>query len=182
MRNRGHDTGTLVPDVIDTQGADRYSEWMRLIEIVKPECIKVPLVATAKQGVIYELVDLLADVERIAARQELREAVWKRELTRTTGIGHGIAIPHGKIAGCDHLCMALGTTAEPIDFGAIDHKPVKLVILLASPIDQTGPHIQALAQISRILTDDEFRAAVLRAATGSEIHELIGEQEAKTPV
>ena len=154
---------------------------MRLTEIVNPDCIKVPLVATAKQDVIYELVDLLAGVENIAARQELREAVWKRELTRTTGIGHGIAIPHGKIAGCDHLCMALGKTAVPIDFGAIDHKPVELVILLASPIDQTGPHIQALAQISRLMADADFRNSLKRARTSDELYRLIAVKETQPP-
>ena len=152
---------------------------MRLTDILQPGCVKVGLEATTKQEAICELVDLLAAAEGIDDVQELRDAVWKREQTRTTGIGHGIAIPHGKVAGCQRLCMALAKTTVPIEFGAIDGKPVELIILLASPFDQTGPHIQALAQISHLLTDEDFRSAIHRVTTSNAIYELICEQEAK---
>ena len=154
---------------------------MRLTEILNPQCVKVPLSATGKEQAIYELVDILANTSEITDVAELRQAVWQREQTRTTGIGHGIAIPHGKISGCTHLCMAVGKADQPIDFGAIDGKPVELIILLASPIDQTGPHIQVLAQISRMLTDDDFRAAVKRTQSPPQLYELIAQQEAKAP-
>lgn len=153
---------------------------MRLTEILQPECVKVPLTATTRQAVIFELVDLLSDVTGIADREGLRDAVWKREQTRTTGIGHGIAIPHGKVAGCTRLCMAMGKTAQPIDFNAIDGQPVRVVFLLASRPDQTGPHIQALAQISHLLTDDGFRSALHQVTTAREIHDLIAEHETKS--
>ena len=130
---------------------------MHLTEILKPDFIRVPLEATAKQAVIFELVDLLAEKVGLTDSQPLRDAVWSREMTRTTGIGHGLAIPHGKLTGLGGLCMAMGVAREPIEFGAIDGCPVELVMLLASPIDQTGPHIQALAQISKVMTDAAFR-------------------------
>lgn len=155
---------------------------MRLTGILRTDCVKIPLVATDKQAAIYELVDLLADGEGLDGHDELREAVWKREQTRTTGIGHGIAIPHGKISGCDRLCMAVGKADPPIEFGAIDDKPVELIFLLASPVDQTGPHIQALAQISRILTDGEFRIAMRAAESAEQVYALIADEEAKAPV
>ena len=150
---------------------------MRLTEILQPECVKVPLLATTKQTVIYELVDLLADTSQITDRDELRDAVWQREQTRTTGIGHGIAIPHGKIVGCEKLCMAVGKASQPIDFVAIDGKPVEILILLASPIDQTGPHIQVLARISRMLTDSEFRMEWGSAQSPRQLYELIERNE-----
>jgi fructose-specific phosphotransferase system IIA component len=152
---------------------------MRLTEILQPDCIKIPLAATSRQAAIYELVDLLADKAGIQGREQLKEAVWARETTRTTGIGHGIAIPHGKSTGCSKLSIAIGLTAQPIDFGAIDGKPVQLIILLASPPDQTGPHIQALARISRMLTDDKFRSTIKRSTSAEEVYKLISDSEAK---
>ena len=152
---------------------------MRLTDILQPDCIKVPLEAADKQRAIFELVDLMSDKVGITTRDQLKDAVWQRETTRTTGIGHGIAIPHGKSAGCTRLSMAIGLTAKPLDFGAIDGKPVTLIILLASPPDQTGPHIQALARISRMLTDDRFRAAIKAAPNADDVYRLISEHEAR---
>ena len=150
---------------------------MLLTEILKPDCIKVPLEATNKQEAIYELVELLCDQCDIAAVDELKRAVWDRETTRTTGIGHSIAIPHGKTTGCPELCMAMGRPAQPLDFGAIDNKPVELIFLLASPLDQTGPHIQALARISQMLTQQDIRTAMLTAETAEDIYRLIGQHQ-----
>ena len=150
---------------------------MRLTDILQPDCIQVPLEAENKQQAIYQLVDLLCDRCGISAVDELKRAVWDRETTRTTGIGHGIAIPHGKTAGCPKLCMVVGRPAQPIDFGAIDNKPVELVILLASPLDQTGPHIQALARISQMLTQEDLRDAMMTAVTAEEVYRLIEQHQ-----
>lgn len=150
---------------------------MRLTDILQLQCIKTPLAATTKQAAIYELVDMLADCHGIVSRDGLKSAVWERETTRTTGIGHGIAIPHGKTPGCAKLVMALGKPAAPIEFGAIDHKPVDLIILLASPPDQTGPHIQALASVSQMLVDENVRNAIKAAQTAGEILELVRQHQ-----
>lgn len=152
---------------------------MRLTEILREDCVKVPLEADSKEAAIYELVDLLAGKAGIAAVDDLKKAVWARETTRTTGIGHGIGIPHGKAAGVDRLRMAIGRPRQPIEFRAIDGRPVDLIILLASPADQTGPHIQALAKISRLLTDETLRAALKTAPTGGELFGLIAQHEAQ---
>jgi fructose-specific phosphotransferase system IIA component len=152
---------------------------MRLTDILQPACIKVPLDANVKQDAIFELIDLLATCAKIDQPQQLKDAVWQRETARTTGIGHGIAIPHGKSPGTTRLSMAIGLAREPIEFAAIDGKPVQVVILLASPPEQTGPHIQALARISRMLTDDRFRASIKAAPSAAEVYRLITEQEAR---
>jgi fructose-specific phosphotransferase system IIA component len=154
---------------------------MRLTDILQPDCVMVPLETQTKQEAIYALTDLLAAHTPIADVEQLKEAVWQRETTRTTGIGHGIGIPHGKSSGVDQLRMAIGLSAQPIDFGAIDGKGVDLILLLASPLDQTGPHIQALAKISRMLTDDDFRDALKRAENADQLYQLIAEQEAQMP-
>ena len=152
---------------------------MLLNEILKPACIKVPLASSDKQAALYELVDVLGENSAVTEVQQLKDAVWQREQTRTTGIGHGIGIPHGKTGCLDALHMAIGLPAEPLDFGAIDGKPVELIILLASPADQTGPHIQALAKISRILTDDTFRDAVKKAESAEQLYEMLIQHEAE---
>lgn len=150
---------------------------MNLLDILTPECIKAPLAAREKHGAIDELVDVLAAAGRVRDPAALKEAVWTREQTRTTGIGHGLAIPHGKSAGIESLAMAIGKPAEPMDFQAIDARPVRLVVLLASPTDRTSDHIQALARISRLMMMDDFRERIYGAQSATEIYELIRSQE-----
>ncbi len=157
---------------------------MRLTDILNSHCVKVPLTATTKQEAIFELVDVLAAGQGIAdaCRQELRANVWQREQTRSTGIGHGVAIPHGKCKSLRELCMAVGKVSPPMDFTSIDGKPVELVFLLASPVDQTGPHIQALASISRMLTDPLVRNGIKAALTAQELLEAVNRYENKVAV
>jgi mannitol/fructose-specific phosphotransferase system IIA component (Ntr-type) len=150
---------------------------MRLTEILKPVNIKVPLEAKIKTDAIGELVELLAGNGELTDAKKVLDAVLDREATRTTGIGNGLAIPHGKCTGTDHLVMAIGRPATPIDFQAIDGRPVNLIWLLSSPPDKTGPHIHALARISRLMTIDRFRQALSAAKTSQEIFDIIVQQE-----
>lgn len=150
---------------------------MRLTEILKPENIKVPLEAKVKTDAIGELVQLLADNGELTDPKKVLDAVLDREATRTTGIGSGLAIPHGKCTGTDHLVMAIGRAGTPIDFQAIDGRPVDLIWLLSSPPDKTGPHIHALARISRLMTIPRFRQALSQAKTPQEIFDSIVQQE-----
>lgn len=151
---------------------------MRITEILSPDCVKVPLEADSKQEAIFELVDVLSGYIALKDVDALKQAVWQREQTRTTGIGHGVAIPHGKCAGIGALAMAIGLPARPIEFGAVDGKPVQLVILLASPPDQTGPHIQALQGVSRLLTEEDTRDAIKAAKSASDLYQIIADAEA----
>jgi fructose-specific phosphotransferase system IIA component len=150
---------------------------MNLLDIITVDCIKAPLVARDKKGVIDELVDLLVAATRVSDGQALKDAVWTREQTRTTGIGHGLAIPHGKCGGMGSLAMAIGKPAEPMNFEAIDGKPVRLIVLLASPPDKTSDHIQALARISRLMTMDRFREQIYAAENSQQIFDLLKSQE-----
>ena len=150
---------------------------MNITDILSPQSIKVPLVSTDKHGAIDELIDVLVQRGNITDASALRAAVWQRETTRTTGIGHGLAIPHGKSECCGGLVMAIGKPEKPIDFQSIDGRPVSLIFLLASPPDQTGPHIQVLARISRLMTRPEFRASVIGAPSSQAIYELISNEE-----
>src|SRR6476660_3613851 len=150
---------------------------MRLTEILKPQNIKLPLEATTKAEAIGELVTLLAGNAEVSDAKKVLDAVLEREGTRTTGIGNGLAIPHGKCTGTDHLVMAVGKAATPIDFQAIDGRPVTWIWLLTSPPDKTGPHIHALARISRLMTIDSFRQTLATAKTPQDVFDIIQKQE-----
>jgi len=151
---------------------------MNLLDILKLGCIKVPLEHAEKKAVIDEMVDLIGAAYAISDTASLKGAVWSREQTRTTGIGQGLAIPHGKSDVCDDLMLAIGKPASPIEFQSIDRQPVRLVVLLVSPPDQTSRHIQALARISRLMTQDDFREAVYHAASAEAIYRLFEQYEA----
>jgi len=150
---------------------------MLLTQILEPTCVKVPLEGKDKNSVITELVDLLADNGMLLDRDRALEAVMLREQTRSTGIGAGIAIPHGKCNAVKELVMAIGITSEPLDFESVDAKPVSIVILLVSPADQTGPHIQALARISRLMLDAEFKQQLEKADSAQQVYELLSSKE-----
>ncbi len=150
---------------------------MRLSDILKLSHIKVPLVAKNKKEAIGEMVQLLADAGEVKDAKILLNSVLEREATRTTGIGNGLAIPHGKCAGVDHLVVAIGKPEAPIDFESIDGRPVSLIVMLASPPDQTGPHIQALARISRLMNVDAFRQAMRAATSAQQILDAVKTQE-----
>jgi mannitol/fructose-specific phosphotransferase system IIA component (Ntr-type) len=150
---------------------------MVLTQLLQPTCVKVPLEGTDKDGVITELVDLLDANGLLLDRENVLEAVFNRERIRGTGIGIGIAIPHGKCTGVNELVMAIGIAHEPIDFESIDGKPVFVVVLLLSPPDQTGPHIQALARIGRMLLDKDFKKALEEAESDEAVYELLSTRE-----
>jgi mannitol/fructose-specific phosphotransferase system IIA component (Ntr-type) len=150
---------------------------MVLTQILQPTCVKAPLDGRDKDSVITELVGLLAENNLLLDRDVVLESVFAREQTRSTGIGSGIAIPHGKCTGVDDLVMAVGIAPEPVNFDSIDQKPVSIIILLVSPADRTGPHIQALARISRLMLDEEFKAKLEKAASPEEVYQLISIKE-----
>jgi fructose-specific phosphotransferase system IIA component len=150
---------------------------MRLTDMLKPQNIRVPLVATNKNDAITELVELLHANGEIADAKSVLASVLEREATRTTGIGNGLAIPHGKCTGTDHLVMAIGKPLKPIDFQSIDGRPVTLIWLLTSPPDKTGPHIHALARISRLMTIEKFRQALNAARGAQDVYDTIVQQE-----
>jgi fructose-specific phosphotransferase system IIA component len=150
---------------------------MILSQILVPGCVKVPLEGRDKNSVITELVNLLDGNKMLLNRDVALQAVLAREQTRSTGIGSGIAIPHGKCNVVRELVMAVGIAGQPIDFDSVDGKPVSIVILLLSPLDQTGPHIQALAKISRLMLDEAFRGKLQKARSGQEVCDLLSERE-----
>ena len=150
---------------------------MRILELLSPSCVRVPLHSTQKQEILDELVDLLTENGLCPDAASVKRAVWERETQRSTGIGEGLAIPHGKCAALPGLVLAIGKPAQPIEFGSIDKKPVQLVILLVSPPEKKDEHIQALGKISKIMTSSEFRQRAYAATTAAELHALFRDAE-----
>ena len=146
--------------------------------LLTAERILLPLHAETKEQAIRRLVAVLAETDSVSDAEQAVQAVLLREHTRTTGIGHALAIPHAKLPNLKRPAMAVGLASEPIiDFDSVDGRPVSVVVLLLSPQGQTAQHIQALARISRLLCVDAFRKRLLKAQSPDEAYRLICEEE-----
>lgn len=146
---------------------------MQLTDILEVTCVKVPLQARDKTSAIKELIDLLAQDIGFRDYEAVCQAVMEREAIRSTGVGQGFAIPHGKTNTVERIYMAVGKLNAPIDFKSIDGQMVTMIVLLVSPLDQTGPHIQALARISRLMTDQKLRKSLWASNSAEELFQLI---------
>lgn len=151
---------------------------MKIPDILRPECVRVPLLAAEKISAITELVDVLEASGQIGNRDVVLQSILAREEARSTATEFGLAVPHGKSEGVSRLVMAVGKPEMPIDFGGDGrYPPSDLLVLLASPIDQTGPHIQALARISRVWLDPAFRAAINAATQADQVFAVFIEHD-----
>ncbi len=150
---------------------------MSLTELLDENAILVNLKATQKQEVIEELAAALTASGRISDNREVLQAVLEREKIMSTGIGKGVAIPHGKCKAVDKLVGVLGIKKEGVDFQSLDEQPVYLFFLLVSPLNVSGPHIRALAHISRLLRHDNLRKRLIATENPREALELIAEEE-----
>ena len=151
---------------------------MKLTEHLTPGTIRVPLVATDKMQAITKMVDVIIEQGLARNREELLAAVLERESQRTTGIGRGFAIPHAKSDSVTKLVLAFGRLAEPIDFASIDGQPVSMVAMLVSPTHATTLHIQALARLSRMVTNEAILDALLSAQSADAFYKVISDNDA----
>ena len=154
---------------------------MNLLDILSKKSTVVGLEGETKEDIITELVDSLEVGEVISDRDKVLEAVLEREKIMSTGIGDGIAIPHGKSESVIKLAAALGTQRRGVDFEALDGEPAYVFFLLVSPANVSGPHIKALARISRLLKNDDFKKRLVAAPTPEEIMSVIESEEENTP-
>jgi mannitol/fructose-specific phosphotransferase system IIA component (Ntr-type) len=147
-----------------------------LTDLLTPDRIRVPLSATDKPGVLRELVQLLADRSG-APFEPLLSAVLEREAVLSTGIGHGIAIPHAKSSAVDKLWLVCGGAGDGIAFDALDGQPVRLFFLLLGPDSAAGLHVKALSRIARLVRGDQVREALLSAESPEAFHQILVEAE-----
>lgn len=147
-----------------------------LSRLLTPDRIRVPLSARDKPGVLRELVDLLVGTSGGSA-DDILHAVRDREDAQSTGFGHGIAIPHARTPTLDELRLVAGRTATPIEYGAVDGKPVRLLFLVAGPEVTAGDQVRALARIARLVRRDSLREQLLAAPTADEFARIVREAE-----
>ncbi|MBN2572233.1 MAG: PTS sugar transporter subunit IIA [Ignavibacteriales bacterium] len=150
---------------------------MKLSDIIKEEHIILELKSRDKTGIIKELVDLFKNDNRVKDLPALVQAIEYRENIMSTGIGKGFAIPHCKSNSVTDIIAAFGRTSEPVDYQALDNKPVNLFFLLACKENLVGPHIKLLSRISRMMNNEEFRELLLKAKTINEIHTIFKKEE-----
>ncbi|MDZ7262054.1 MAG: PTS sugar transporter subunit IIA [candidate division KSB1 bacterium] len=150
---------------------------MRLKDLLSTERIKIPLESTTKEEIIAEMVDLLYQANKVKDKAKILQAILERERVMSTGVGDGVAIPHGKAEGVTEIAASFGITKENVDFNSLDEKPVRMIFLLVGPPDLTGPHLKALSRISRLMHKPEFREKLLASSSPAEVLEAIQEEE-----
>ena len=151
---------------------------LRLSELLTPDRIRVPLRAQSKEGVLRELVDLLVGgIAGNGAAPDVLHAVMERERQFPTGIGYGVAVPHGKTPALANLAAVAGTAPHPVPYETVDGEPVRLFFLLAGPESQAGAHVKALSRISRLVRQQPIRARLLAASDGQEFYRILCEAE-----
>jgi len=150
---------------------------MKLGEILDESLIKIPIENIEKKAIIKEMIDVLDGSGKIKEKESVLQAVLEREQMMSTGIGNGVAIPHGKSAGSEDLIVSLGITSEEVDFEALDNKPVRIVFLLTGPQTASNLHIKMLSRISRLLNQSSFRNKLIECQNPKEVMEVIEEEE-----
>ena len=150
-----------------------------LTDLLTTDRIRVPLDAEDKPGLIEELCAFLATSCGVGPEEEakLRDAVFERETVLSTGIGSGVAIPHGKTEAVDDLLLVAGRTKVPVDFDALDERPVRLVLLLVGPESAAGLHVKVLSRIGRLLRSPELRARLAEAESAEAFHDALRQAE-----
>ena len=149
---------------------------MRLSELLSPARIRVPLKAADKEGVLRELVEMVGNGGG-GLLEEVLGAILERERQFPTGIGYGVAVPHGKTPALAALVVVAGTTPAPVPYETIDGEPVRLFFLLAGPESAAGSHVKALSRISRLVRREPVRSRLLGARTPEEFYRAVCEAE-----
>lgn len=148
-----------------------------LSDLLSSTRVKVPLEATTKDELLRELVDVLVSDRCVQGPEDVLLVVRQREEVLSTGIGNGVAIPHGKSDACSELSIAAGVTRAPVEFDALDGEPIQLVFLLVGPEQAAGAHIKALSRISRLVRQPELRQRLVESHDSQAFMETLREAE-----
>jgi PTS system nitrogen regulatory IIA component len=150
-------------------------------DLLQDDLVLEEIRATDKLGVIREFAALLERSGKIADAEELVRVLVERESLGSTGIGDGVAIPHGKLGVIHDMIVAFGRSSNGVDFQSMDRKPAYLFFLLVTPTGRPGEHLKTLARISRILKNPVLRDNLRQATRRQEIQRLICEEDVKYP-
>jgi len=148
---------------------------MNLKTVLTHETICLHLKGTTKEAIINELLDMLVAAKKIGDRAAAFAAIMDREVKMSTGMKHGIAIPHGKSPTINDLVACIGISDAPVEFDALDHEPCRIFIMTLSPVDKTGPHLQFLAEISLLFKSAEKRQEILNANSTDDVLRILSE-------
>jgi nitrogen PTS system EIIA component len=146
---------------------------MSLIDLIVEDVVKIPMASNDKPDVLRELVQTLKDAGQIDDFDAVLQAVQEREDKLSTGLENGIAVPHGKTTSVPSLRLAIGIAPQGIDFESLDKNPSKLFFLLVAPPNQSGPHVEALAEIAKLGQSKAFCKALVNADDAREVVDLI---------
>jgi PTS system nitrogen regulatory IIA component len=148
---------------------------MNLKTLLTNDTISLHLAGKDKEAIINELLDLLVSAGKISNREAAYDAVMERENKMSTGMKHGIAIPHGKTGSITDLIACIGISDSAVDFDSLDGEPCRIFIMTLSPLEKTGPHLQFLAEISLLFKSSEKRAEILKAGSANEVLKILAE-------
>ncbi|MFH0771373.1 MAG: PTS sugar transporter subunit IIA [Candidatus Omnitrophota bacterium] len=152
---------------------------MKIMDFLNPDAVTANIQAKDKEGAIKELVELLYKSGAIKDKEKLIKILLNREALGSTGIGQGVGIPHGKSEGVKELVAAFGLSQKGLNFDSLDGEPVHIFFLLVAPQDSAGPHLKALARISRLLKDRVFRESLKQCKDEKSILSSIEEEDNK---
>ena len=147
---------------------------MKLLDFIDQKTIITELRSTDKKSVLEELALPVAEITQIDHRELVRVLI-ERENLGSTGIGSGIAIPHGKLKNLRTLILSMGLSRKGVNFDTMDDKPAYLFFLLLTPENSTDLHLKLLARISKILKNESFKQKILRATKPEDVLQLISD-------
>jgi len=148
---------------------------MNLKTVISTDTVDLHLKGSSKKEIINELLDILHRTGKIQDKEAALTAVLDREEKMSTGMKHGIAIPHGKTATTQDLVACIGISDNPVDFDSLDKQPCRIFIMTLSPVEKTGPHLQFLAEVSLLFKSADKRDEILQAKTPDEVLEILTE-------
>jgi len=150
---------------------------MRLRDMLDESSVKVGLESLDKDECIEEMIEVLVRAGRVKDRDKVREAVLSRESEGSTGIGKGVAVPHGKCEGLSNTVLAVGISREGIEFDSVDDQPVNIVFLIAASSAEPGRHLQMLAEVVRLIRVPGLCAKLAAAETPKAVLDLLDAEE-----
>jgi len=155
---------------------------VKITDFLRERAVSIDLTAADKEGVIRELVHFLVKASEIkpADEEKLVPILLAREALGSTGIGQGVGIPHGKSNAVRELVGAFGLSRRGVNFDSLDGEPVHIFFLLVAPEDSAGPHLKALAKISRLLKDRFFRESLKEAKDEKQVLRILQQEDQKS--
>jgi PTS system nitrogen regulatory IIA component len=152
---------------------------MKIVDLIRRDMVVPALQATEKRGILEELAQYMAGRHPRIDRSTLSRVLIEREQLASTAIGEGVAIPHGKLGAVGEIVACLGRAPGGVDFDSMDGQPTFLFFVLVAPESSTGAHLKALARISRVFKDPEFRRRLLAAPDAEAMYHVVAEEDAK---